>query len=128
MSLYLPGHDLDVVCERSTHAKRHNVVAWILMTAYMRHVHDIPFVSDAAYETLLTHAYKWWEYLEHPHKYLITLTDILRGDLSHWAEEDYPNMIKHSACRLCSEHLDITVDFIHGTQYRLVAERIHALA
>jgi len=90
----------DQECLNSIGRAPQSIVAWVLSASYLYYVRDASLLSDGLFDRLMRAMQNSWPLISHPHKYLITESDLEAGSLHQLRPEDYPSIVKSSACRL----------------------------
>jgi hypothetical protein len=76
-----------------------NLIQWILMCSYTYYCRHESILPDEEYDKLFVLLKNNWKILEHRHKYLIKEESLENGSLFYLSENDYPQIIQHSALR-----------------------------
>lgn len=77
-----------------------NLIQWILMCSYLYYCRNVTIIEDKEFDQLIQIAKDNWQILEHRHKSLIQESTLENGSLYYLKENDYPQIIRHSALRL----------------------------
>lgn len=105
---------LDKMCLSKIGQAPQTIVPWFLGASYLYYIRDVSLLSDVLYDKLAKAIKGSWPLISHPHKYLITESDLEAGSLYPLRAEDYPAMVKASSCRLAQTHLGLDVPFKYG--------------
>lgn len=76
------------------------MVPWFLMASYLYYHENESMFSDGYYDTLSKELLLKWDQVEHSHKHLIEVDDLMAGSLYKLKEKDYPSMCKGAAHHL----------------------------
>lgn len=76
-----------------------NIVQWILMCSYIYYIKSSQLISDQRFVKLIEILKNQWDNIEHRHKNLIIKENLDTFSLFNLKEEDYPQIIRHSALR-----------------------------
>jgi hypothetical protein len=82
-------------------------VSWYLMSSYIYYFfpHLKPPVSDAQFDKICTRLLLDFKNIKHRHKNLLCKDALKAGTGFHLKEEDYPEIVKHSASGLYQERV-----------------------
>ena len=78
------------------------MVPWFLMASYLYYHENESLFSDEYYDALSKELLLKWDQVEHFHKHLIEVGDLMAGSLYRLKESDYPSLCKSTAHHLLS--------------------------
>lgn len=76
-----------------------NIIQWILMCSYIYYIKNEHLIPDEKFDKLIEILKIEWDQINHRHKNLIKSEGLTSNSLFYLKEEDYPQIIKHSALR-----------------------------
>ncbi len=76
------------------------LVQWVLMCSYLYYVKGDSIIDDKEFDSLIEMMKNKWDILNHRHLHLISEETVKTNSLFNLKEDDYPQIIRHSALRL----------------------------
>lgn len=95
--------NLDKKAQELLAEKPNLMVPWLLMASYLYYHENESIISDEYYDALSKELLLKWDQVEHPHKHLIEVDDLMAGSLYKLKELDYPSMCRAGALFLMRE-------------------------
>lgn len=72
-------------------------LSWWLMYHYLKSQHAMIMLSDGIYNELSADLIRGWDKLPDMYTGLVTCTDVERGEIATWQEQDYPSSVRAAA-------------------------------
>jgi hypothetical protein len=79
------------------------MIPWFLMSSYLYYHKNESMFSDEYYDALAKELLLKWDEVEHPHKHLIEVDDLMAGSMYKLKELDYPSMCRAGTIFLLGE-------------------------
>jgi hypothetical protein len=95
--------NLDKKAQEFIAVKPNLMVPWFLMASYLYYHENESMFSDEYYDALSKELLLKWDQVEHSHKHLIDVDDLMAGSMYRLKELDYPSMCRASALFLMKE-------------------------
>jgi hypothetical protein len=95
--------NLDKKAQEFIAVKPNLMVPWFLMASYLYYHENESMFSDEYYDALSKELLLKWDQVEHSHKYLIEVDDLMAGSMYRLKELDYPSMCRAGALFLMKE-------------------------
>jgi hypothetical protein len=95
--------NLDKKAQEFIAEKPNLMVPWFLMASYLYYHENESMFSDEYYDALSKQLLLQWDQVEHAHKHLIEVDDLMAGSMYRLKELDYPSMCRAGALFLMRE-------------------------
>lgn len=95
--------NLDKKAQELIEEKPNLIIPWFLMASYLYYHENGSMFSDEYYDTLSRQLLLQWDQIEHSHKHLIDVGDLIAGSMYRLKELDYPPMCRAGALFLMKE-------------------------
>jgi hypothetical protein len=86
--------NLDKKAQEFIAVKPNLMIPWFLMASYLYYHENESMFSDEYYDALSKELLLKWDQVEHIHKYLIEVDDLMAGSMYRLKKLDYPSMCR----------------------------------